>query len=287
MTAGGLPDPLVPADVDLKDFPYTPLFRARLFGSTFHARASDAEWRAGLTLWLRSWDQVPAGTLPLDDIDLCRLAELGRDLRTWQKVKAWALHGWIECSDGRLHHKVVAEGINEAWDAKQAQRRRTEAARRARLSQRSNPSVTDRDRPLSQTGPPSVTDHESALLQTEKSSVTASKRREEKDSVLSGLANANPPSPASPVGSADPIKALWDRGLRLLTTAGATEKQARSNIGGWRKKYGDASVSAAFSRAEEARPSDPVAYIVRLLANGVGQPLDPKDPRSIGGYVPL
>lgn len=115
-----LPEPLVPHEVDLRDFPFTPIFRARLFGSAFHARSSDAEWRAGVTLWLKSWDQVPAGTLPTDDIDLCRLAELGRDLRAWAKVKKGALHGWVECSDGRLHHRVVAEGILEAW-----QKRRT------------------------------------------------------------------------------------------------------------------------------------------------------------------
>lgn len=110
--------PLVPQEVDLRGYPFTPIFRARLFGSSFHARATDAEWRAGVTLWLKSWDQVPAGTLPGDDIDLCRLAELGRDLKTWAKIKVGAMHGWIKCSDGRLHHPVVAEGVLEAWDGK-------------------------------------------------------------------------------------------------------------------------------------------------------------------------
>jgi hypothetical protein len=110
-----LPEPLVPAEVDLKAYPFTPMFRARLFGSSFHAKANDAEWRAGVTLWLKSWDQVPAGTLPDDDIEQCRLAELGRDHKTWAKVKARALHGWFKCSDGRLHHAVVAEGVLDAW----------------------------------------------------------------------------------------------------------------------------------------------------------------------------
>jgi hypothetical protein len=73
-----LPAPLVPGEIDLRDFQFTPLYRSRLFGSSFHARSTDAEWRAGMTLWLKSWDQVPVGTLPDDNIDLCRLAELGR-----------------------------------------------------------------------------------------------------------------------------------------------------------------------------------------------------------------
>ena len=32
-----------------------------------------------MTLWLKAQDQVPAGSLPGDDVELCRLAELGRD----------------------------------------------------------------------------------------------------------------------------------------------------------------------------------------------------------------
>ena len=118
--------PLTPIDCELQGFPFTPVFRARLFGSSFHARATDAEWRSGVTLWLKSWDQVPAGSLPDDDIDLCRLAELGRDLKTWKKLRAGAMRGWVLCSDGRLYHPVVAEGVNEAWQGMQSD----EAARR-------------------------------------------------------------------------------------------------------------------------------------------------------------
>lgn len=124
-----LPEPLVAAEVDLQDFPFTPMFRAKLFGSSFHARVSDAGWRAGVTLWLKSWDQVPAGTLPDDEIDLCRLAELGRDLKTWRKLAKEALWGWFICADGRMHHKVVADGVNEAWAGKLKQRHATECAR--------------------------------------------------------------------------------------------------------------------------------------------------------------
>jgi uncharacterized phage protein (TIGR02220 family) len=127
-----LPEPLVPAEVDLRDFPFTPIFRARLFGSSFHARTSDAAWRAGVTLWLKSWDQVPAGTLPDDDIDLCRLAELGRDMKSWAKLRDTALHGWRKCTDGRLHHQVVAEGVLEAWAKRSSAKKRGGAGAAAR-----------------------------------------------------------------------------------------------------------------------------------------------------------
>ena len=60
--------PLVDPDVDLTALPYFPLLRRRLFRSEFHAKATDAEWRAGLTLWVRSFDQQPGGSLPDDDV---------------------------------------------------------------------------------------------------------------------------------------------------------------------------------------------------------------------------
>lgn len=143
-TTTELPAPLTPADCDLRDFGWTAIYRSRLFSSSFQARASDAVWRAGVTLWLKSWEQSPAGSLPSDDVELCRLAELGRDLKTWRKVRddneangtVGALHGWVKCSDGRLYHKVVAEGVMEAWDRKQAQRDRTLRARIAALQKR-------------------------------------------------------------------------------------------------------------------------------------------------------
>lgn len=112
-----LPAPLVPPEVDLSGYTYTPIVRALLFGSRFHARTTDSEWRAGVTLWLKSWEQLPTGSLPDDDIELCRLAELARDMKAWAKVKEMALFKWVKCSDGRLYHPIVAKGVLEAWAA--------------------------------------------------------------------------------------------------------------------------------------------------------------------------
>jgi hypothetical protein len=122
-----LPSPLVPGNVDLRDFPYMPMEIARLFGSEFHARANDAAWRAGVTLWLKSFHQVPAASLPADDLALARLAEFGRDTKAWGKVKGVALRGWLKTSDGRLYHRVVAVKALEAWVGKLTQRRLSEA----------------------------------------------------------------------------------------------------------------------------------------------------------------
>jgi hypothetical protein len=133
-----LPDPLVPEEIDLKNFPYTPIYRARLFGSSFHARVTDSEWRAGVTLWLKSWEQVPAGSLPDEDIDLCRLAELGRNLKIWKKLREGALRGWIKCSDGRLYHPVVAEVVLDAVETKNKAKNRGKAGAAARWKDANN-----------------------------------------------------------------------------------------------------------------------------------------------------
>ena len=124
-----LPEPLTPAEADLQGYGFMPFYGHRLFGSDFNAKCNDAEWRAGVTLWWAAWNQVPAGSLPDDDAALCRLADLGRDIKTWCKLRLNALHGFIKCSDGRLYHKVLADLVNDAWDRRIADRDRKRKSR--------------------------------------------------------------------------------------------------------------------------------------------------------------
>lgn len=109
------PDPLVPADVDLRGLEYMPYYGDRLRESGLNARASDAEYRAAHNLWWSAWKQVPASSLPDDDVELCKLADLHRDLRAWQQVKAGAMRGFVLCSDGRWYHRVLANLAMVAW----------------------------------------------------------------------------------------------------------------------------------------------------------------------------
>ena len=121
------PEPLVDKGVDLRDFPFMPVDIVRLFGSEFHSQSDDAAWRAGVTLWLKSYHQVPASSIPNDDVALTRLAELGRDTKTWRKIKEQALRGWVLCDDGRLYHPVVAEKALEGWIEKLTFQKTSEA----------------------------------------------------------------------------------------------------------------------------------------------------------------
>lgn len=279
-----LPEPPVPADCDLKDFGYTPIYRARLFGSGFHARATDAEWRAGVTLWLKSWDQVPAGSLPDDDIDLCRLAELGRDLKAWGRIKAGAIRGWEKASDGRLYHPTVAEVVLEAWE------KRAKASRKGKAgaSKRWGTGIASAIAPDS-TGTGQAMPGDSKGRE--------GKGKEGKSSVPSEQAAPAapvPPPPAGPVDEAAPglplaepeefpeiplnlvqpeggdwSKALFRQGLTWLASAtGKHPKALRGLVGGWLKtaQQDHREVFERMADAQRMGIAEPIAFITQGLA---------------------
>jgi hypothetical protein len=125
--------PLVPADVDLRDFGFMPLDVLRLRDSDLAALAGGDAFKAAVLLWCVAWHQVPAASLPKDDRLLARHSGAGT---SWRKVKEEALRGFVECSDGRLYHATIAEKAREAWAAKATQRARTAAATAAREAKR-------------------------------------------------------------------------------------------------------------------------------------------------------
>lgn len=113
-----------------------PLHVARLRDSDLASEESpEACWYA-LLLWSASWHQLPAASLPNNDVVLTRLLGLGRDVKTFTKHKAAALRGFVLCDDGRLYHPVVAEQALIAWNGKLQQRWRTELARIKKANQR-------------------------------------------------------------------------------------------------------------------------------------------------------
>lgn len=128
--------PLTAADCDLREFPFMPLDVVRLRDSDIAAISSGDEFRCAVLLWCASWHQVPAASLPDDDIILAQLAGYGRVVKEWKKVREGSLRGWIKCSDGRLYHPVVAEKAAEAWNRKQERSWNTECARIKKLNQR-------------------------------------------------------------------------------------------------------------------------------------------------------
>lgn len=142
-----LPEPLVPADVDLRDFDFIPLYGDRLFNSDTWALCDADEKVAALRLWWRAWHEEPAGSLPNNDRLLAERAGYGVAVKAFLAVKPNAMRGWILCSDDRLYHPVVASIALDVWEKKSRKRVENDADRerkrlkRAALSSGQPPSV--------------------------------------------------------------------------------------------------------------------------------------------------
>lgn len=110
MTDEHLPEPPVPADADLRHFAEMPLQVQRLRDSELATVESAEVFRVSVLSWCIAWHQVPAASLPDNDVWLSSALGFGRDPRRWKSLRAkGALRGWIRCRDGRLYHPVLVE----------------------------------------------------------------------------------------------------------------------------------------------------------------------------------
>jgi hypothetical protein len=231
--------PMTPADCDLRGMPYMPLHGDRLFGSATWIAASPEAKVAALRLWWRSFaHEVPAGSLPDDDMMLADYAGYGVGVKAWRKVKAQAMRGWILCTDGRLYHRTVAEVALEAWD--QRKRNREKQARWRNKDRSVTPSVT-----VTETG-------------TQPFRNAGSEGKVSEGSTEAKASGADAPK-------IDPVKVLFDEGVRLLTDTGTPEPQARSLIGRWRKAHGDDATRTAIQAAYDHGAIAPVEFITASL----------------------
>lgn len=248
-----VPAPFVPAEVDLRGYEYMPYYGDRLRDSDLNSRATDAEYRAAHNLWWAAWKQVPAASLPDDEATLCKLADLGRDLRTWRTVKDRAMHGFELCSDGRYYHRVLAEVALDAWAGRLEHRRRTTKARIAALEKRLA-GVSNRDErahiesllqglrlTLSQTAKTAVTDGNGASDRHSEWSVTHHQgkgRGREKDKGSTGNGDASTRAGGSqdllkhpPGPEADPEHIAREKRIAALLTEGKVDEAKKVKAG--------------------------------------------------------
>jgi hypothetical protein len=243
--------------------PFIPLDIVRLFDSDLYALSTGDEFKAALTLWGKSFLQVPAASLPSDDRILAHLSGAGSN---WRKVKEMALRGWIKCDDDRLYHPVVAEKAREAWSARIAQRHRTEAARKAReeARQRQSQSLLQS---LSQTKTDTVTT-------TVTDSVTASKGQGQGQGQVNLKASDADASGGKPPAM-KPDEIIFGYGLPMLTNAGTAEKQARSFLGGLRKAHGDSALIDKLRECLKVKPLQPLEWLAAALPPAGSGPRKP------------
>jgi len=133
-----LPNPLTPADCDLRGYRWMPLDVERVIDSDTFGLSTGDEFKTAFRLWAKSWAQVPAASLPDDDRLLAHLAGLSENMLKWKKVKAVALRGWILCSDGRLYHPVIAQKALESMGKREQhnEREENEQSRQQRYRER-------------------------------------------------------------------------------------------------------------------------------------------------------
>lgn len=86
-------------------------------------------------------------------------------------------------------------------------------------------------------------------------------REEGKKSSVANATGAEAPSD-------DPVKMLFDVGVKLLTDAGHTVQQARSLIGKWRKGRKDSEVLAALIDCRTRAISEPVEWLTKRFQGG-------------------
>lgn len=180
-------EPLVPITLDLRSMPFMPLDVVRLRDSDIASRPSAECFRAAVLLWCAAWHQVPASSLPNDEATLARYAGFGRDVKAWRKVKDGALHGFIECSDGRLYHHVIAEKANEALAKREAYRKRTANATETRR-QRNDASTSERNVERNVEDDPERNDHQGKVRDTK---VREKEREDSKYAFESGVIKLN------------------------------------------------------------------------------------------------
>ncbi len=292
MTEAALPPPLVPAEVDLRDFQGMWVDTDRLVRSDTWILGNSDEKAAAFTLWAESWHQVPAASLPSNDRVLAKLSQAEK----WKSSREHALRGWVHCNDGRLYHPVVAEKALEAWIKKLAaaisgaignskrwqvevdtepQRQQFRAAVEClralnptsrTLKEKAVAVILSGSRPESHPEIGSQSPPESPPDATKASPPD----RKGPDQTRPSIPEANASGAAAPPPSSRDM--VFANGVTLLTAAGVSDKNARSFLAAQCKAHGEAEVLAALQRCASERPIQPVSWLQAALKSAPPAP---------------
>ncbi|MBS1082353.1 DUF1376 domain-containing protein [Gluconobacter kondonii] len=281
-----IPEPMTPAECDLRGLPFMQLDVVRLIDSDLFALSTGDEFKAAVALWCKSWLQVPAASLPDDDRVLAHLSAAGS---RWKKVKSLALRGWIKCADGRLYHPTVAEKALHAWKARTAQRERAAKRWQKKDEDAGNATASGNVMPRHSHG----TSYGNALERERES--------KKKETLTSFVPPAEPsPSEVGPVDAGSrPLPArpsppdarttLFRLGLQAVRgLTGKSEAQSRGLIGKWLKACDDdASIlNRILLEAADLRPAEPVAWIEAAVAQRGGRsPRDAERTRNKAAWL--
>ena len=270
MVPSGLPDPFVPAEVELHGMAGFRLDVNRLLASELVAIGTPEECWAALMLWCRAWQQTPAGSLPNEER---LLAAFSNAKARWPKVRAMAMRGWVECSDGRLYHRVVAEEVLKAWRKRLSYREDQDRLKRWRQAKKKDKEIH------------SETEFETGFKTDLETGTEPCAKQVE--TVLGSVLVEERKKDSEPNGSdaSIDVKAIvFGQCLSWVAEkSGKAPSGLRPLFGRWCRDFGDAAVVDAVAAAQREGPVEPVAWISGKLAAGA----KPKPGRPIGGFIPM
>jgi len=121
VTPGTLPDPPYQPDTHVRGWRFE-LDHERIYASDTWALAGNEMRPWLLMLWMVSWTQRPAGSMPNDDAIIA--AKIGMPTRVFAANRDLLLRGWRLCADGRLYHSIIVEQVQQYLDMKEKERAR-------------------------------------------------------------------------------------------------------------------------------------------------------------------
>lgn len=282
--------PLTPKDCDLRGLTFMPLDVMRLRDSDLALFSTGDEFKASVLLWCAAWHRVPAGSLPDEDRVLMRLS--GLDARAWKKAREAVLAEWMKCDDGLLYHEVVAEKAREAWEQRQAHRKKRETDRERLRAWREGRSGKPDDPPdggHSET-PPETSDEAERETAEETRFVAGRRDKREKGEGRDNSSDPDGSGAEAPSGrdeDLDPLaelrelpiaKGCWRLAVKVLTEQGRlSDPKARNFIG--KLKAGGLSDADLWDIAEAAwreQTEDPQAYLVKAAEGAMARRAAPR-----------
>lgn len=117
MRIANLPDPLVPPNCKVSEYPMPFDANGPLNCEPRGVSFDDALYASWIRLLAKAWRETPASSLPGSDRALKKLSGLLEE--EWTSHKSTLLAGWTRCSDGLLYEPYLAKHALTLWEAKQ------------------------------------------------------------------------------------------------------------------------------------------------------------------------
>jgi hypothetical protein len=149
IAGGQLPEPPYPGDVLARGWRFEiDIARVKQSDTWMKARKTPDMRNHMLRIWMESWVQTPAGSLPNDDELIA--AAIDMDERLFNAHRDTLMRGWYQATDGRLYHQVLTELVEKMRDGRKADRER----KAAKAAGTKRPGISADFRPESGGSPP-------------------------------------------------------------------------------------------------------------------------------------